>query len=190
MKPVAAIIFLAFYLVGAACVSIYALLDGTLFWFIRSLVNRQTKMMRAYIICLPESYRRVLKMYDTFGLKHNSSYLQQTRVRNQVAVMPVEKQCEFVDIVTWSAFPRKPRKNRFVFRFAPGMIRPPSYVPYIPIIMDDQPINMSAISTTAIGNLAWASLYHPDENQRTKATELLADIREYYLGIITSARSI
>lgn len=89
--------------------------------------------------------------------------------------MPVEQQCDYVDAVTFQSFPKDTSKIKV--RPAPIAIITGPVMPDMGMFYQ---INISSINTTGIGNLAWMSLYHPDEEQRQKATEKLNEIREYY----------
>ncbi len=130
----------------------------------------------AFLTACPEEIRRILKGFDNNGLRHNIQYLNDTKVRNLVAVMPVEQQCDFVDIRTYRSF----------YKDMPQPEAPQSF-PIVITGIEIQPlyksldhINISSANTTAIGNLAWMSLYHWDEDFRKVAIEKLNEIREYY----------
>lgn len=140
--------------------------------------NHFTKTLRdsykTFLSLLPEEVRTILPGFDINGLRHNITYLNQVEVRNQVAVMPVEKQCEFVDEVTYKMYP-KDRKT-------PGYNPMPETFPVVrqAEIEDFDDINFSAVNTTDIGNMAWLSLHHPVEEFRTKAAKTLLEIHEYF----------
>jgi hypothetical protein len=130
----------------------------------------------AFLTACPEEIRRILKGFDNNGLRHNIQYINDIKVRNQVAVMPVEQQCDFVDIRTHSSFykdkPHPGNRQSLPIEIAGIEIQP--------LWKSVEHINISSANTTAIGNLAWMSLYHWDEDFRKAATDKLNEIREYY----------
>jgi len=126
---------------------------------------------RGMITGFPEPAREFIKSWDIHGLRHNYHYISENSTRIKVAMMPVEEQAEFADQMTVQFHPKKAGKRK------------PFPVPF-PIIHSPLDlwgeINMSAINTTSIGNMAWLALYHSDEDTRNKCKSKLLEVKEYF----------
>lgn len=137
------------------------------------------------LTAFPQSVREFLKLYDANGLRHHVAHLKDNKVFRRVAVADIREQLNYVDRVTKTNYPRKPREVKKNIAYRPlsslgGSVYnittfPPTGEALLPAHID-----MTQLNTTSIGNMAWMAIYHTDENHRNFYTEKLVDIKEYF----------
>lgn len=159
------------------------LITGTIIYLLRIPLPYIHFMQHTFSIMLaafPQSVREFLKLYDVNGLRHNISHLNDNTVRKKIAVANIDAQINYVDRVTKRMYPIRPGQRKQFSSGASTAYRnlyrqSASILPLIPYEID-----MTQINTTAIGNLAWMSLYDPDETVRNFHKEKLQDIKDYF----------
>lgn len=146
--------------------------DRTFFSFIlylpQSYYLSQRTALRVYISFWPEELRQNLRMFDYNGLLHNFNYINDERIRNRVACLPIEQQSGYVDEITYNDCQEVKRRND---------------LSYLASFKFDN-VNFSAINTTALGNLAYLGLNHPNQYVRDQVKAKLEEIRDYYREIL------
>lgn len=152
---------------------------NAVWWFVflpKTFIEMQRRGLKYFLVWLPEFIREDLKIFDVYGLRHNSHYLGLSTTRNKVAMMNVQQQCDYADQVTRNTF-TKSGKMVEVAGVGGMFIEEPTIG-----IMSQQleGMNISGINTTGIGNLAWISQYYPDPIVKEMAIRKLQEIREYF----------
>ena len=125
----------------------------------------QRAAFTGFVTNLPQEIRQVLKVYDANGLRYNIRYLSQPETRNIVASLSIEKQAEFVDL----------RTKNYVGEFLKGAV-----IDHEDIINELNNIDMTVVSATAIGNIAYWYLYCNNSNIRIVSRIALDDIKDHF----------
>lgn len=119
-----------------------------------------------YITHLPQEFRQIIKAYDAYGLRHNRQYLNKPETRNMVASLPIEKQAEFVDLITVNS----------IDQLSKGAMADDEI-----IVSSLNSIDMTLINATSIGNIAYWAL-HCNNSKIRMASHIALDEIKNHLG--------
>ena len=157
-------IFIVVVTIIALCIG-FALSIVTFFVYFMwiYLYMRLQRSWLTYWIYQPEFVRKAFPVFDINGLRHNTKYLD--TIKTKIVFWSVEEQAKYVDWVVYDAV-----KNNVTF-FRPDLI-------------DEKDLDFNLFNATSVGNMAYVSLYHKDEEERLSAKAKLHSIKDHYEALL------